>query len=82
MTVGDVVNNLPHSPAPVAIGGVELRIVQAADGVLQALGQQTKRFKMCSACVGLVGRRSYEASDGVAKIVQFGHGTKVTMLSL
>ena len=69
MTVGDVMNELAHCPAPRAIGGIKLRIVEAADCAFQLLGQLSKGLYLSGARGGVVAGGRIEAADGITKVV-------------
>ena len=74
MAVGEVMHDLAHGPAAVAIGRVKLGVAQALDCGAQALGEKTQSLDMRGAEIGGVGGRGVETPDGVAEIIQFCHG--------
>ena len=52
VTVGKVMHDLPYGPAAFAIGRIELRIAEPADGGTQPLGQQTQGLDVRGARLG------------------------------
>ena len=72
VAVGEVMHDLAHGPAAVAIGRVELRIAQAADRGAKALGEQAQSFNLRGANAGHAGGGRAEAPDGIAKVFMIG----------
>ena len=75
VAVGEVMHHLANGPAAVAIGRVELRVVEAGDRRAQTLGKQAQSLNVCGAHTGQAGGGRAEASDGIAKFVLIGHGS-------
>ena len=66
--VSDMVDELADSPAALAVGCVELRVVEAGDGVAQFLGQIGEHTKGSGAVDRRDGVGALEAADRVARV--------------
>ena len=78
MAVGEVMHHLPHGPATVAIGCIELDIGQIEHSGVKLRWELTQRLKVPGAGGGIVRDRPAEAADRVAEVVQFCHGKNIS----
>ncbi len=76
VAVGDVVHQLAHGPAAVAIRRVELSITESADGFLKGGREQAERGYLGGAKSGFRRGRWRETADRVAEVFQFCHTAK------
>jgi hypothetical protein len=77
VTVGEVMHHLADAPAFVAIGGIELRFIEAGDRGAKTFGEQAQSFNVRGANAGHAGGGRAETPHGIAKIVLIGHGKNV-----
>jgi hypothetical protein len=76
-----MMHHLAHGPTAVAVGCVELSIVQVGDSCAQAHGQQAQCLNIRRADTGQTAGWWGEASDRVPEVVQFCHATHLTTSS-
>src|ERR1035441_3928718 len=81
MTVRNMMNQLAHRPATVAIRCVELLCVESAHCRAQTLRKKPQRFYRNVAAAGSADVGPFKRSDGISKFVHLCHGTNLTMLS-
>jgi hypothetical protein len=74
VTVGNVMHKLAHRPAALAIGGVELGVIQARNSRGQAFGQLSKNLNMSGASIRATVGGHAKAPNRIAEIIQFSHG--------
>ena len=73
VAVGEVMHDLAHGPAAVAIGRVELGLREAEHGRAEALRRVAQDFDAGGAVFLEISGWRREASDGIAEFFEFGH---------
>jgi hypothetical protein len=74
-------NDLPHSPTPIAVRCVELGVAESAHSGPQLLRQLPQRLNLSPANDSYIAHWRAEMANWIAKIVRFCHGRNITTLA-